>query len=202
MNSAGTFSFVATAVLSSTLLIGCVDARGEYDEFGARVVDAGSTDLVDGQTVSQIPDIDGEWLMAVHPEGLPEDPVILFRTTFDMTLVTENTAKLDMIAQPLAAADQTPVGDPLTTTGRDIGTDAHFTAPLMGEVAGPANPVTQTAVFVNANLAAEIRSADFVCGTATGNAGSLPLDGTTWAAVRITGDELPQYVYRCDDAQQ
>src|SRR5438045_4078770 len=98
---------VASLVGAAVALMGCVDARGAYDEYGDRFVDA-STQEVDGQVVSALPDANGKWLMAVHPSNLPEDKLILFNGTITMTPVTANTAKLDISAQPLAVADQSP----------------------------------------------------------------------------------------------
>ncbi len=46
---------------------------------------------------------------------------------------------------------------------------------------------------------AELRTTAFICGTLTGTGGGLSLDGSTFAAVRITGSELPDPVHRCED---
>lgn len=200
MNSAAAGSHVAFALFSASLLIGCVDARSEFDDYSSRLVDANDT-MIDGEVVSVLPDIDGEWLLAVRP-NLPDDKIIQFRTTFALTPVTENTAKVDLSAQPLDFEVQTPVGDPIATVNQDVGSDARFVAPLVGQLPGRANPVTMGDVPINATMYGELRSADFLCGTMTGTASSLPLEGTTWAAVRITGDELPEYVVNCDAQPQ
>jgi hypothetical protein len=192
-----TISHVSAAVVACLSLIGCVDARESYDDFGARVVDANNTEI-DGEVVSALPDVDGEWLISVRP-NLPEDKIIQFRATFDLTPITENTGRIDMSAQPLRVDDQSPVGAALTAMDQEVGSDASFAAPLEGQLPGPANPVTSTTVAVNATMHAELRSADFLCGTLSGTAGALPLEGTTWGAVRISGDTLPPIVVRCDD---
>lgn len=191
-------SLLSFAVVSSLAMVGCVDARGEYDDFGARVVDANNTEI-DGEVVSALPDIDGEWFLNVRP-NLPEDRIIQFRVTFTLTPVTENTGTVDMSAQALSVFDQSPVGAAFQAMEQDVASDATFSAPLEGQLHGDANPVIPgNAAAVNAEMHAQMRSADFLCGTLTGNAGSLPLEGTTWGAVRITGDALPPIVVRCDD---
>lgn len=195
------FSFVSLAACTSfTLLVGCVDARGAYDDFGDRLPDAAGGD-VDGSIVSELPDVDGEWLIAVRP-NLPEDRIIQFRATLDITAVTENTGTIDVSAQPLTVADRTAVGELLTATDVAVASDASFDAPLTGTLPGPANPVSGTDAEIDAVMVAQIRNADFLCGELTGQAGALPLAGTTWAAVRVTGDTLPAPIFRCEDEPQ
>lgn len=188
----------ALASLASLALVGCVDARGAYDDYSNRLVDA-STQDVDGQVVSVLPDVNGDWLIAVLPANLPEDRIIQFRATFTMTPVTANTATMDVSAQPLTVADHTPVGDAFTAANQEVATDATFHAPFTGTLPGAANPVSGTDAVVNAVLQAQIKTDQFLCGSLSGVAGPLPLDGTTWAAVRITGDTLPSPIFRCED---
>ncbi len=190
-----TISYVSLAVATSLALIGCVDARAEYDDFGSRVVDANNTE-VDGEVVSVLPNVDGEWLISVRP-NLPEDKIIFFRTTLELTPVTENTGSIDVSAQPLNFADQSPVGAALLATNLDVSSDASFAAPLTGQLPGAANPISMSDVPINATMHAELRSADFLCGTLSGTASSLSLVGTTWGAVRITGETLPEFVFSC-----
>jgi hypothetical protein len=186
----------AFASLAAMVLMGCVDARGAYDEYGDRFVDA-STHETDGQSVDALPDVSGKWLMAVHAPNLPEDKLILFEGTLVMTPVTVNTAKMDLDAQPLAVADHSPVGDAFAAKDRNVASDASFVAPLNGELPAEANPLG-AAVQVTSQIHASIKNDQFLCGTMTGTAGPLPLDGTTWAAVRITGDTLPTPLFACD----
>jgi hypothetical protein len=189
------------AVVTSLALVGCVDAREAYDDFGSRVVDANNTQI-DGEVVSVLPNVDGEWLLAVRP-NLPEDKIILFRTTIELTPVTENTGRIDLSAQPLAVADRSPVGAALLAMNQDVASDASFESPLTGLLPGAANPVIPGSnAAINATMHAQLRSADFLCGTLSGTAGSLGLEGTTWGAVRITGDTLPEMIVRCDDEPQ
>lgn len=193
-------SLVSLSAVASLTLVGCVDARGDYDDFGDRLVDAGSGD-VDGEVVSELPAVDGEWFLAVRP-NLPEDRIIQFRATIDLTPVTANTGLIDVSAQPLSVADQTAVGSAFVALEQEVGNDASFDAPFIGTLPGAANPVSGTDAAVDAILVAQLRNDNFMCGELTGQAGPLPLAGTTWAAVRITGETLPTAVFRCEDEPQ
>jgi hypothetical protein len=191
---------LSVSALASLGVVGCVDARGAYDDFSGRLVDGGSGD-VDGEVVSELPDVDGEWYLAVRP-NLPEDRIIQFRATLDLTAVTSNTGLIAINAQPLSVADQPPVGEAFVATDAEVASDASFDAPFVGVLPGAANPISGSDAAVDANMLAQIRSADFVCGELTGQAGPLPLAGTTFAAVRITGDTLPTPIFRCEDQPQ
>ena len=193
-------SLLSVSAVASLTLMGCVDARGAYDDFSGRLVDAGSGD-VDGEVVSELPNVDGEWLIGVRP-NLPEDRIIQFRATMDLTAVTANTGLIDISAQPLSVADQTAVGNPFVATEEEVSSDASFDAPFVGTLPGAANPVSGSDANVDAVLVAQIRNENFLCGELTGMAGPLPLAGTTWAAVRIDGDTLPTVVFRCEDEPQ
>jgi hypothetical protein len=195
------FSLCCIALAGSACLVGCVDARGAYGEYEGRVVDANDTE-VDGQIVSVLPDVDGEWLLAVRPNPnvVPEDRIIQFRATFDLTPVTENTGKIDVTAQPLRVDDRTAVGEAFEANQVAVASDATFDAPFVGTLPGEANPVVPGSnAAVDAVLLANIKSDQFLCGELTGTAGALPLEGTTWAAIRVTGDTLPAPIFRCDD---
>lgn len=195
------FSLFAVSSIAALALVGCVDARGAYDDFGDRLPEEELVDI-DAGFVSQLPDVSGEFFLVVHPAGLPEDVVLYFRATMTFTSVTENTGLIDMQAQPLNFMDRSAVGDAFLANEREVGNDAAFTAPFVGTLPAEANPVTQVPAPVNAEMQAILRTENFMCGTLSGQAGSLPLNGTTWGAVRITGDELPAPAYSCDDQPQ
>jgi hypothetical protein len=120
----------------------------------------------------------------------------------DLTPVTTNTGLVDISAQPLSVADRTAVGEAFVATETEVASDASFDAPFIGVLPGAANPVSGSDANVNAVLVAQIRSDQFLCGELTGMAGPLPLQGTTWAAVRITGETLPAPIFRCEDEPQ
>jgi hypothetical protein len=194
------FALASLAAVAGLTLVGCVDARGSYDEFGDRLVDAGNGD-VDGDEVDVLPNVDGEWRLVVHPVNLPEDKLLFFDVTFDLTTVTANTGKLEMIAQPLNYQTLVAVGDAFEARDRNVKSDATFDAPFIGQLPGEANSVTQATVNVDAELTAVLKSDDFVCGMLSGQAGVLPLDGTTWAAVRVDA-ATDTHIFRCEDQPQ
>lgn len=194
------FSSASLAAVVSLTLVGCVDARGAYDEFGNRLPDADEGG-VDGEEVEELPAVTGTWLLAVRP-NLPEDRIIQFTATLDLSVdsATPNIGVIDIEAQPLTVADRTPVGDLFAAFDQPVASDATFTAPFVGVLPGEANPVSGSNANVDAELAAHLVDANFVCGTLSGNAGALPLDGTTWAAIRIPeGGALPDPIFRCAD---
>jgi hypothetical protein len=192
------------ALLTSIALVGCVDAGRAYDDYASRVTDAGIEVEVDGAIVSELPNIDGDWLFAVRP-GLPEDRILQFKTVLAMTPVTENTGALDISAQPLAVTDRAEVGNPFEAEAQDVASDTSFDILFEGMLPAAANPVSGSNAAVDAVLHGSIHSEGFLCGTLTGTAGALTLDGacpgptcTTWAAVRIDGGTLPSPIFNCD----
>lgn len=203
------FSLLTLSLFTSIALVGCVDAGKSYEDYGDRVTDAGVEVEVDGAIVSQLPDVDGDWLIAVRP-GLPEDRILQFSTVLTMTPITENTGALDISAQPLSVADRTAVGNPFEAEDQDVASDASFDIVFVGQLPAAANPVSGSNAAVDAVLHGSIQTADFLCGTLTGTAGALTLDGacpgpscTTWAAVRLgAGGELPAPVWNCESAPQ
>jgi hypothetical protein len=190
---------IVLAAVSTTLTLGCVDARSSYDDFADRLVDAEPFQDVDGMVVTSLPDVSGRWLISVWPINIPDDKIIQFDTTLDLVGVTENTGKLDISAHPLSVAEREPVGNPFEADDEAVGSDASFDAPFEGTLPGAANPISGSNASVDAVLIGELRSADFLCGTLTGTAGTLTLDGSHWGAVRITDDTLPDPVFTCGD---
>lgn len=174
---------------------GCVNARDEFTDYGNRVIDAAPP--VDAPIVSTIPDPTGEWLITARP-NLSQKTFLNLRGTFTYTPITENTGELDYTVTALNYQTLEPVGDPFIGEDRPVGQDASFSVPLVGTLAGEANPITNSPIALNAELHGTVITADFLCGMATGDASGLNLEGTTWAAVRITGDELPEAKWRCD----
>ncbi len=199
------FSLLTLALLSSITLVGCVDAGKSYDEYGSRVTDAGIEVEVDGAIVSQLPNVDGDWLIAVRP-GLPEDRILQFSTALLMTPITENTGALDISAQPLSVADRTAVGEPFEAEDQAVASDTSFDISFVGQLPAAANPVSGSNAAVNAVLHGSIHTDSFLCGTLTGTAGALTLDGacpgptcTTWAAIRISDTSaLPAPIWNCE----
>lgn len=177
--------------------VGCTNARDEYVDFGDRLPDAGPG--IDAEIVSEIPDISGDFFM-VSRANLTEDRFLKFRVTLTYTAVTANTGVLAYSGYCLDVDTDEPVGEPLSADGVEVRADATFDAPLVGTLAAECNSVTGTQIESDGLIHGQIISADFGCGTMSGNAGGLPLDGTTWATQRITGETLPSAIWRCEDA--
>jgi hypothetical protein len=84
-----------------------------------------------------------------------------------------------------------------------VALDGSFTAPLHGSLPGDSNPIVKgnVATTNDGEQHGAIISTDLICGTLTGSAGPLPLDGSTFAAIRIApgtiGDQLPTPVTGC-----
>lgn len=188
------------AVLGIALLVGCVNARDEFDQFGDRIPDAAPP--IDSMIVSTLPDVTGQFYTAARPP-LGEDRYFHFHTVMTFTPVTENTGLLDYSAQPLDYQTFEPVGEPFVIEDAEVRNDATADIPLVGPLPARANSVTGTEVQLDAIIHAELRTADFVCGTLTGVGGGLSLDGSTFGAVRIPdGGALPPLVARCADQPQ
>jgi hypothetical protein len=183
---------------------GCVDAKGSFDDFSARIVD-GNTSQPDRPNFTTIPDVTGEFLLAARP-NLPEDRILEFIADFTMTANADGTATLTWTTTALTTADHTPSNQasPMTATDIQVRLDGTFDAPMQGVLPGDANPVIPgTSANLDAIVHGEIDSEDFVCGTLTGTAGSLTLDGSTFAAQRITpgttDGSLPDAIFKCPD---
>lgn len=136
-----------------------------------------------------VPDISGRFLFAVDPSAAPGTPFLFLATNMQTPLV--EGAEVTMSLQPLAAGMSiTEVGAallpmnnpvPVTMTG-------EFTANVVGDVPGPANPVSGTMVTFDLRVMGIIRSEDLYCGIVDGNVTdpfTLNLDGSTFAAVRV-----------------
>jgi hypothetical protein len=144
------------------------------------------------------PDLTGDALVAVHPDAVAEEYLVYFRATYTMRPGPDGTARLDASLQPLSYQTFEPVGDPFVAVNLLV--DAHdgFALDLDGTLPAAANPVTGTELELDANLHATVRTNDFACGTVTGTASTLSLDGSTFGSVRIPDDQaLPAPVFAC-----
>jgi hypothetical protein len=177
----------------------CVNAADEYRDFGTRLVDAAPEPEIDGAPVSSLPDVDGEWYLVAKLAGIAEKTLIHFRVTYDITTITENTGELDYSGVTLATDTLEPVGDPFVGENVPVDSDGTFEGVWDGVIPAEANPLTGSNVTVNGETHGQLVRDDFICGEFTGMAGSFPLAGTTWGAVRITGSELPAAVWSCED---
>jgi hypothetical protein len=197
---------------------GCVDAKSKFLEFDDRVgtIDANTID----RPPSQIYDISGTFLGAVDPSfDASNDP-----STFVQFLITystldaqpDGTALVDASLQPLrvwqANPDREiakcPVGSttpcpPLIDLDIAVSSNGIFEGRFTGKLPAEGNPVSGSELPLNAVISAQMISADFVCGSASGDVNDVNLDGSTFAAIRVapgtTGANLPTPVFKCPD---
>lgn len=146
------------------------------------------TDPVEG-----FPDVAGDFLMTIRP-SFSDGPVFRFRVTYTIGQVA---AELGYQATALGVDDGQPIGDPIPATGLPLAADGSFEGTFDGLVPAEANPFTRAAAFADAEKRGRIVDTDLLCGTMTGEVGAAPLDGATWASVRITGATLPAPVEAC-----
>jgi hypothetical protein len=151
---------------------------------------------VDGAVFSELPDMGGDWLVRARA-NLTGEFFFNFRGTIVFTRVTDNTAELDLVLQPLDFETLEPVGDPIVGSTVDVRSDGSFDWPMVGVIPDRCNSITQATVNIDAVVHGNIRDADFQCGGLTGTAGVLDLDGMTYGGVRIAGDALPAPVHAC-----
>jgi hypothetical protein len=136
-------------------------------------------------------------------------PVIWPSQTLSFTAdVRVHDGNIDLSLQPLDPLTEMPTGTPWIVTGVPVAADGTFAANFGIQPVPPAaypllgDPVLTVQEFI---LTGETTSPDGFCGFATGYAqvfGTNPsdqirLEGSTFAAVRITGDTLPAPVSSC-----
>lgn len=187
--------------VSAVASAACVDARGRFEEYDERLpkIDAST---IDAPMVDMLPDIDGDWLLAVNPT-VAAGLFVQLRVTWDLT-ATGATGTLDGNYQPLTtfglptdSPNRMPVGAALVANDVPVDNTASFSASLVGVLPGMANPVSGTMYDVDITLSGVIRSADSVCGTVAGTVGPLDVTGSTFGAIRILGATLPAPVGAC-----
>lgn len=193
-----------STVVACVALVGCVDAKRSFDDYGTRVVDGGGAGI-DRPNLTSIPDIGGHWFLAARP-NLPEDRILLMVADYVFTANPDGTAKFSATITGLRTADKMPstMQPPLTETDVAIALNGDFSAPLVGTFPGDANPVIPGSnASLTGELQGQIQSADFFCGSLSGQAGSLPLGGSTFASQRIpegtVGAALPTPIFKCPD---
>lgn len=148
----------------------------------------------------------GDYLLAVSTIVDPTLPL-----QFYMTVDASDPTLWTFILQPLSLNNgqtdepQLPVGDPLVFPDIPV-IDGQFTLDL-GEVTidGAANPITGTDISGSFALDGRVLDPDFFCGYVRGMLTAplqLSLDGSTFAATRVTGlDALPDAIpIDCDGA--
>src|SRR4030095_12238837 len=147
-------------------------------------------------------DVTGTHLLTVAPVIWPAQ-ILSFRADTQV-----HGTRLDLTLQPLDGVSKLPVGAPWTATDVAIAADGRFTADFGTQpVPVEAYPLLNDP-FLTVNefvLSGATTSSDAFCGSVAGYAqvyGSEPsdrirLEGSTFGAVRITGDALPTPVTTC-----
>jgi hypothetical protein len=193
-----------STVVALSALVGCVDARKSFDQFGDHVVDA-NTSMPDNPIVSMIPDATGHFLFSAHIAAAPNAAPIEVISDFTVTSNGNGSGKVSYMGYALTTADlqiaTDPPGPHFQAADQIIAPDATFTAALTGTLPGDANPITPgLQVSVNGVLHATIKSTDLICGTITGTA-IVDLSGSTFGIIRVApgtiGAALPPPVVAC-----
>ena len=196
--------FTMTVLLGS--LVACVDAEQRFNEFDERVPDAGIIDEPDAEPFDIVPNITGQFLVALSPVIAP-DARILYIANIDMTPTTTG-AVIDiegLVALDRDTFDPVPETDPLVSMDNLVSIAGQFEAPIRGAVPGRANPLSGQPLVIDVVLLGSIVDQDLWCGIANGQETSLniDLDGSTFGAVRIaegtTGLDLPDPLAACPD---
>lgn len=185
---------------------GCVDAGQSFKAYDDRVIDAAMTNVGGDCNGGEIPDVNGEFLLALSPSFAPEG-LLQFRTevTIDKSV---SPALLTQSLQPLCAQESQctlgePVGDPFAIENVEVDDQCGYTANLVDVfIPGAANPVSGSDIIGNIELLGSLQSTDLLCGIANGTAevsgAPIPIDNSTFGGVRIEG-ELPEPVAACPD---
>jgi hypothetical protein len=195
-------------VAALAALNGCIDAKKSFNDYEGRIVD-GNTSMPDRPNLTSIPDITGHFFLGNHIKGTPEDAILMQVADFTLTPNADGTAKVTYAASALKLPERTisagpPAGPQFGASDMQVALDGTFSTGLTGKLPGDANPIqTGLSVTVAGTLHAEIHSADLFCGTMSGTAGPLSLDGSTFAAIRIPADTigaaLPTALWKCPD---
>lgn len=207
LNSVSTRPVRAVLFAAAVLpVIACVDPKGRFDEYDERLphIDAST---IDSPMVDEIPNIDGDWLLALDP-AIAMGSFVQIKVTWDVT-ATADTGVLDGSYQPLVtwgntppvdAPGRVPVGAALVANDVPVDNTASFSAHLVGILPGNANPISGTMYDIDVTLTGTIQSENVVCGTSAGSVGGVVDAAGTWAAVRYTGTDAPVPIARCPAA--
>src|SRR5262249_7282281 len=143
-------------------------------------------------TVATVPNIEGQFLLGVHIKGTPDNTIIQTIIDFQFQRNPDGTGVLAYQGSSLKLPDRIisagpPPAPQFMTSDMPVSHGGCFDAPLAGTLPGDANPIFPGSMApVDGVQHGQIMSADFVCGTLSGKAGSADLTGSTFAAERIT----------------
>lgn len=183
---------------------GCIDAKGNFDQFADRVgfVDASTIDRAGGG----LHDISGTFLYATRAGfETSNNPDYYNQFILRSTLtITGDTGLLDGALTPLCVAttctERNEIPPALVSEDVVVNADGTYEAVFSGTLPGGANPISGTPISLTTNVSGTIMSADFLCGEISGSAAGIDLTGSTFAAIRITDTtpaNLPAPVAAC-----
>lgn len=196
-----------TGAVTLALALGaCVDAKGRFDEFTERVVDA-QANTIDGS--GALAEIDGEFLLTIQP-SFDANHFLRFAVTSEIT-IDGASGTLNLSFQPLAAerCDEGNGGNEVgeAIEANDLAVDENGAFSLVHDgvmVTMLANDVTCSDIVANLELDGFIQSEDLFCGEVSGRVLTTGSDlaGSTFGATRIEpgtrGDaNLPEPVKAC-----
>lgn len=195
---------------SALLLIGCPDPEERFDEFTDRTADqrqgGGGTG---GGPAGGIADINGRFLLGIDTVIGP-GKVLEFDTETILNFPCTDNCLLSLNIQPVVPSRParsgcgdrgTPHGPVITLTDVPVNPDGSFVADFGTQnVDGCANPISGSDITARLVLAGQIVDGNLYCGTVSGSVSrplSANLAGSTFAAIRVVGDQLPEPVGEC-----
>ena len=196
---------------ATALGVGCVDPGKLFSDYDERVVDAGKQVIAGGCNGGEIPALGGEYYLALSPV-VAQDALLELIVTTELDL-TVDPALLSLTFQALCTQEDQctvgqPIGDPHVETGIEVNTECGFEANIESIIiAGGANTLSGSEIDGELQLLGNLQSEEFYCGIVNGIAkvGSapIPIDNSTFGAVRVPngtlGDDLPEPVAACPD---
>jgi hypothetical protein len=195
----------------STLVVvglagGCVDAKGAFDDFESRVVDAApipDADPAQCPSGGTTPDMTGRFLFGGR--GLStQTKDILFDVRVTFTQAAGGGGTMNIVYSPLKFTDRTPsaMPDPLPTMASvEVDNCGRWGATLTGTLPGDADPVAPgSPLTLNVIHTGKIYNSDFVCGGLTGTAQSVTLNGNfAWTRFPVDGPLPTEQDNECAD---
>jgi hypothetical protein len=189
---------VVTAGLA--LVAGCPDPKGQFNDFGNRVVDGGGGDPVDAGPCGELADVSGTFYVTLEPIIAPGS---YFSIVWDNTLAG---SALTIDQQILTHDTRVDTGAP---TQHGPVTFANCQATLIYDdliIPDVANPITGSELSVDLTVVLTVVDGNAICGNVTSGMTSSGIDisGSTLLAVRVPdgtrGDDLPGRTTECPSA--
>lgn len=195
-------------LLVALLLAGaCVDPKARLTDFENNVVDAAPIVTIDAMPLDELPDISGYFYVAISPTPSPNTPFTLYWET-ELTKNGDGTGTLKITSTWITtqANGSVRTGTPTVLDNIPVSKSGEFMAHFdMLALPGIANGITGGDLVVNLFYRGTIKDVDTFCGILDAGSKvvspSIPVDGSTWAGVRVAKDaegaQLPSPVMAC-----